>query len=462
MKSPDQIDIKSQKTKNFHLLRQIASKHGGDCLESKIINKQSKYRFQCKEGHFWWAPSHHIKKGTWCKICRQKENGLKRRTPIEFFKALAITKGGECISDSWAPYLKFKCKDGHIWSTHKSTIQSGAWCKICSGIRGQAYKKDNIDIFKNIIEQKGGKLMTSEYKNAAESRLLVECGKGHQWLAYPGHLKKGLWCRKCNGSFRHELSDVIKLAKSRAGKCLSTVYKNDMTSITWQCSEKHIWDATPNNIKRGKWCPTCVSGIGERICRLTFEKIFDSHFNKVRPKWLRNKSGFPLELDGYNKNLRLAFEHQGMQHYGKKTNSRFYTTSIIENDKQKKQICETNGVTVIYIPEVFKYTELNNLVSFILDELDKHNFPYPKIAREIILDPREVYTSSKTKDVEIREKRALDILKKNNAIAINIRRLNSGVFLKIKCSKGHELTTTFNAILSGHICKKCDDEQQQK
>lgn len=390
-----------------------------------------------------------------------KQIDIKPRTikNISLLKQIATEKGGECLTDNYITLqtkLRFKCEVGHIWWTTGANVKSGKWCKICSGIRGQAYKKDNINVFKKIIENKGGKLLTTEYKNSSETRLLVDCGKGHQWLAFPGHLKKGLWCRKCNGSFRHELSDVIKLAESRAGKCLSTVYKNDMTNITWQCSEKHIWDATPNNIKRGKWCPTCVSGIGERICRLTLEKIFNVHFNKVRPKWLKNKLGFPLELDGYNEKLKLAFEHQGMQHYGEKTNSKYYTTNLIENDQEKLQICKTNGVTVIYIPELFKYTKLHNLVSFILDELDKYNFPYPTIARKLILDPKEVYTYTKTKDVEIKEKRALDILRKNNVAVINIRRLNSGVFLRVKCSNAHILTTNFSAIISGQICKNCE------
>jgi hypothetical protein len=502
---------------NFSILNEIAIKNEGVCLECNIINGISKYKFQCKKAHVWWAESHNIKNGTWCRICRSTnlaikqripiefykelaiskggeclsetwekklkfkcknghiwsttgqavkngswcklcrhiENGIKRRIPIEFYKELAISKGGECLSETWEKKLKFKCKNGHIWSTIGQVVKSGAWCKICSSVTGQAYKKHNIDLFKSLIESKGGKLLTSEYKNSAETRLLVDCGKGHQWLAFPGHIKKGLWCRKCNGSFRHELSDIIKLAESRGGKCLSTVYKNDMTKITWQCSEKHVWDATPNNIKRGKWCPICVSGIGERVCRLTLEKIFGVHFNKTRPMWLKNKLGYQLELDGYNEDLKLAFEHQGMQHYGIETNSKFYTSDLIENDKEKKEVCKANGVTVIYIPELFKYTKLNNLVSFVLSELDKNNFPYPITAHQTTLDSNEVYTYTKTKDVGIRENRALNIIKKNNATLVDIRRLNSGVYLKVKCSNGHELTTNFSSILSGKICKKC-------
>jgi len=114
------------------------------------------------------------------------------------------------------------------------------------------------------------------------------------------------------------------LAEQRGGKCISENYENDMSKMFWICSENHTWEATPNNIKRGKWCPTCSKGIGERTCRLAFEKIFRKEFNSIRPNWLINNFGNKMELDGYNDELKIGFEHQGRQHYSEiNINKRF-------------------------------------------------------------------------------------------------------------------------------------------
>ena len=45
-------------------------------------------------------------------------------------------------------------------------------------------------------------------------------------------------------------------------------------------------------------------------------RLLNKKFKKVRPLWLINyETGFCLELDGYCKQLKLAFEYDGIQHH---------------------------------------------------------------------------------------------------------------------------------------------------
>lgn len=445
--------------------QQYAISKGGICLSKNLENQNSILKFQCSEGHIWEVKAGSIRGGhTWCRICA---GSFKADTPelqlmrLNKIQKISKSHGGECLSKEYVnskTKLQFKCKEGHVWWTTSSVILKGHWCNICSSNRAGDFSRDDIEIFKNIIEKKGGKCLTEKYVNQ-QTRILIECDKGHQWYAHPGNLKnRGDWCRICNGSAPHELQDIIKLAESRGGECLSENYKNDMTKVLWKCSEGHTWEATPNNIKRGKWCPTCSSGIGERACRLCFEKIFNRQFNKVRPNWLRNKSGFIMELDGYNEELKLAFEHQGSQHYSlKKSNHRFLKENLKQNDAQKAEICKTQGITIIYILEVFTDTKLNDLISFILQELDRFNISYPIEAHNIILDPKEVYTYTRTKEVKIREERAKQILEDNDAELVDIYRINSGVKIKVKCKNNHTLVTRIGTVINGQICRKCDN-----
>ena len=88
--------------------------------------------------------------------------------------------------------------------------------------------------------------------------------------------------------------------------------------------------------------------------RLACEHIFQRKFIKVKPDWLVNSRGRKMELDGYNKKLKIAFEHQGEQHY----ESNFFNETK-GNLKQRKKDdftkrikCRHNGVALMIVPEV--------------------------------------------------------------------------------------------------------------
>jgi hypothetical protein len=54
------------------------------------------------------------------------------------------------------------------------------------------------------------------------------------------------------------LSRLKIVATSRRGLCLSDVYISSHSKMKWRCLDGHEWLASPNNIFRGKWCPTCA------------------------------------------------------------------------------------------------------------------------------------------------------------------------------------------------------------
>lgn len=97
------------------------------------------------------------------------------------------------------------------------------------------------------------------------------------------------------------------------------------------------------------------SSIGERNCIEFLETLFSGHkFEKVRPKWLRNpKTNYPLELDGYNEDLKIGIEYNGIQHYVwpnfcHKTEALFLEQRY--RDKVKIEICKRKNICLIIIP----------------------------------------------------------------------------------------------------------------
>lgn len=108
----------------------------------------------------------------------------------------------------------------------------------------------------------------------------------------------------------------------------------------------------------------CKDSLGEYICRTTLQTIFGLPFNKCRPRFLKNpESKRNLELDGYNEDLKLAFEYQGIQH--RVYPNKFHKTENeheeqLRRDIFKKQKCEKYSIhlLVIYDEEIVPYHQI--------------------------------------------------------------------------------------------------------
>ena len=116
-----------------------------------------------------------------------------------------------------------------------------------------------------------------------------------------------------------------------------------------------------------QWCPHCYIFKHEEECRTIMENIYNKPFPKGRHSFLINpETKHPLELDGYNKELKIAFEYQGRQHYeaveyfGGETNFK----NQQKRDTLKKELCTKHNITLIEIPHWTK-----DLYEYISQEL---------------------------------------------------------------------------------------------
>jgi hypothetical protein len=64
----------------------------------------------------------------------------QKKHDLAGMKALAASKGGECLSDAFFSVVKkmlWKCAEGHVWECAPKTIlydYHGSWCPV-SGVR---------------------------------------------------------------------------------------------------------------------------------------------------------------------------------------------------------------------------------------------------------------------------------------------------------------------------------------
>ena len=86
-----------------------------------------------------------------------------------------------------------------------------------------------------------------------------ECGKLHgPWEATPNNVQQGKWCPYCARNIKLTIVYCRKLAIECCGLCLSKEYKNAHTPLEWECAKGHIWWAAVNHIREGHWCPYCA------------------------------------------------------------------------------------------------------------------------------------------------------------------------------------------------------------
>ena len=116
---------------------------------------------------------------------------------------------------------------------------------------------------------------------------------------------------------------------------------------------------------------------GEEKCRQIFEQLFNKEFCKIRPDFLKNDcTDINMEIDGYNDEMKLGFEYQGVQHY---KHTPYFHKDIQDFNKQiyrdnlKKEILEKNGIRVIYVPYS---VDLDDLEEWIKEELKKYNYRF--------------------------------------------------------------------------------------
>lgn len=128
-----------------------------------------------------------------------------------------------------------------------------------------AQSKYSIDDLKSFAAQKNGECLSDTFYNSDE-KYDWKCAFNHLWRASFNQIKnKKSWCPLCarvsrrdKSVLRFSIKNLILIAKSRGGKCLSEEFLGTNKRYLWECRYGHVWRATHNSVKNGTWCPTCA------------------------------------------------------------------------------------------------------------------------------------------------------------------------------------------------------------
>lgn len=319
----------------------------------------------------------------------------KIKFQISFVKDLLLSKNiilvDEEYKNSWTP-LKLQCKVCNcIWKNRLNNIKHcHQGCPKCSIQRVSDKLKLSIDDVKRRCLDNNITLLENNYINS-RTKMLCRCNIcNHEWYPTYANISQGKRCPSCqriNQSKNKRLSqsEVKEFLNSKNMELLD-IYIDSKTPILCKCNKcDYVWHAGGlNYIKTfDATCQNCGNQklLSERICRYVFESIFKEKFIKTHIN-INGVGGGKLELDGYCEKLKLAFEHNGPQHYepkiyGVKNKENIQNKFLIQiqNDQIKKDWCNKNGITLVVIRELGKYTKENDLYQIIKNQCPQNLLP---------------------------------------------------------------------------------------
>lgn len=191
-------------------------------------------------------------------------------------------------------------------------------------------------------ENHGGHCLTNVYINKY-TKMSWKCHMNHIWQARYNDVMKGSWCNEC---LKGSIQECQEYARKRNGDCLSTHYKNKYQKLNWKCERGHTWEARFNDIKKGTWCPHCYQpSYYETLTKSICEKQFG-----IRP--ITNRKRIGIELDCYiqfNDGKEINFEIHGDQHY--QYTPYFHRTPDkfkwqLNRDKDRRERCASAGIAL--------------------------------------------------------------------------------------------------------------------
>lgn len=392
-------------------------------------------------------------------MCCKTQNDLVKRSNIN--KGIILSKTGipELIPVSTNNQIiigaeekdegKYDCSDQYR-ATNENQVLPGKNTERLNKIYAKLAKLA-LPIKVVIMDKRGYKNMDQLHwwKCTEDSEICSHAADDRYFKAYARNLIRGHERHNCNninspGGHNsnqdsrqttqlglEKLKERIKsIEEKHGGKCLSEVTGRYTThsKLSWLCGYcNRKWEASLNNIfNHNSWCPDCGNhSLFEKKVRAVFCELFGFEFNSERPIY-GNKGAF-LELDGYEAELKLAFEANGIQHY--KYVPYFHETPIAfneqqERDKKKLIWCEKKGIALIVIPYTIAH-DATALKRFIFDNehvqriLKEQNHAIPpikwfneqinyKLDKKIYNNEIEEYFRENCQHYTLKEKQTVD------------------------------------------------------
>lgn len=401
-------------------------------LLSVYQSAQSPIIVVCPEGHEYETRWSSFNSGIRCKLCRAKQQQLKK---AETVKAAFAVEGYKLLDEyeSCSKEMKFICSQGHQHQISWLNWGRGKRCKFCSRKANAEKRRISPELVKQTIEAEGYKLLEEYRKNLTPMKCI--CPKGHKTTIRWSHFQRGNRCEICareiRGKKRRKTHEEVEAAFAAEGYRLLDRYEGAHQKMRFICPNGHQHEINWTNFSQGYRCAYCSGSI------VTHEMVQVAF----------TKEGYQL-LDRYESNKKtLRFICPEGHHYKMSWNS--------FNSGNRCAFCSGKIITQEQVAQAFA-KEGYKLLSQYIKNTTKLNFICPQGHNYSITwadfrsGCRCAYCAGKIVDLE-------EIIAAFDAAGYTL--LNSyersDKKLKYICPNGHKHEITWNSFKAGSRCAYC-------
>jgi integrase len=143
----------------------------------------------------------------------------------------------------WAEYLEA------LLASDKRPKHEVKWRKLRGG--APSFKIEKV---RELIKEKGGILLTTEYENNQQD-LLIRCNCGREFTSDLRHIQMGRWCQHSNRGRKITFELIKGIVEDRGGQILTDKESFAVLSVPVRCFCGREWTPSSYSLTHGKWCP---------------------------------------------------------------------------------------------------------------------------------------------------------------------------------------------------------------
>jgi len=170
---------------------------GGRCLSESFTGRNNnKIELECADKHIWKVFVSSFKQGNWCHKCAKKSKiKIEEVKALAASKNLECLSNNYINSTI---HLDFRCLDcNHEFKRSYHNLKIRKPCPKCSILEDTKRKTQSIDFYKQLAKSFNGECLSETVRNCFEL-LKWRCEFGHEWLDSGANVKHGgRWCREC-------------------------------------------------------------------------------------------------------------------------------------------------------------------------------------------------------------------------------------------------------------------------
>ena len=322
-------------------------------LDNIYINNSTKLELLCgKCNNSYFLRYANFRAGNRCRKCSTKKYAEKRKHTYEYVRSYIENESGyKLISKEYVSYhksLDIMCNKGHMYQVKFSNFKTGYRCPYCC----RPCKKHTYEYVRDYISSYQYVLLSDNYINE-RIKIQIRCNNNHIYTSDFSHFVSGKRCPSCAIENRKHSYDYVKnyIESSKGYKLLSDKYVNAQTKICIECNKGHLYYVSFSEFKVGNRCPFCRESKHEKVIEKYLKERNINHIRQYKNNNCKNTNvlRFDFAILDFDNNIKFLLEYDGEYHFLPIINNDVLL-NINRNDEIKNFFCKTNEICLVRIP----------------------------------------------------------------------------------------------------------------